>query len=143
MSSQQASASRQGTTPASRDFSQVPNEELEVQTDDLEETERAKEDEKEEALQHEEEEHRRVEAERLAQEQVEQEHRAREERERQAEEAVQQAVVGRGKGRVEELQREGLLDGDHTPVHPYDWGSGWLNGGPDLSGRLRGVSAVG
>ncbi|KAI5981449.1 hypothetical protein EDD15DRAFT_2379545 [Pisolithus albus] len=125
MSSQPASSSRQST---SRDLSQAPDEDLEVHTDDSEETERAKEAEKsqrevvkkerraevhrqraEEARRREEEECRRLEEERLAQEQAEQERRAREERERQAEEAARQAVVGRGKGHVEELQREGLL----------------------------------
>ncbi|KAI5982378.1 hypothetical protein EDD15DRAFT_2202961 [Pisolithus albus] len=125
MSSQPASSSRQST---SRDLSQAPDEDLEVRTDDSEETERAKEAEKsqrevvkkerraevhrqraEEVRQREEEECRRLEEERLVQEQAEQERRAREERERQAEEAARQAVVGRGKGHVEELQREGLL----------------------------------
>ncbi|KIK11738.1 hypothetical protein PISMIDRAFT_19273, partial [Pisolithus microcarpus 441] len=91
MSSQQASSSRQSAS-TSRDLSQAPDEDLEVRTDDSEETERAKE------------------AEKSRREAVKKERRAEEEREKQlAEEAARQAASGRGKGRVDELQREGLL----------------------------------
>ncbi|KIK23091.1 hypothetical protein PISMIDRAFT_11213, partial [Pisolithus microcarpus 441] len=129
MSQQAQGTSRQTTAAPSRDWTQVPNEELEVLTDDSEGTERAKEVEKdrretvkkqrraevrrqraEEARRREEEECRRSEEERLVQERAEQERRAQEERERQrAEEVAKQAASSKGKGRVEELQREGQL----------------------------------
>ncbi|KIK15122.1 hypothetical protein PISMIDRAFT_16761 [Pisolithus microcarpus 441] len=129
MSQQAQGTSHQTTAAPSRDWTQVPDEELEVLTDDSEGTERAKEVGKdrwemvkkqrrakvrrqraEEARWREEEERRRSEEERLVRERAEQERRAQEERERQrAEEVAKQAASSKGKGRVEELQREGQL----------------------------------
>ncbi|KAI5990507.1 hypothetical protein EDD15DRAFT_2198084 [Pisolithus albus] len=64
----------------------------------------------EEAWQHEEEERRWLEEEWLAHKLAERERRAQEECKKQlVEEAARQATSGRGKGRVDELQREGLL----------------------------------
>ncbi|KIK18420.1 hypothetical protein PISMIDRAFT_14405 [Pisolithus microcarpus 441] len=129
MSQQPQGTSRQTTAAPSRDWTQVPDEELEVLMDDSKGTEWAKEVEKdwretvkklrraevrrqraEEAWWCEEEEHRRSEEERLVRERAEQERWAQEERERQrAEEVAKQAASSKGKGRVEELQREGQL----------------------------------
>ncbi|KIK23461.1 hypothetical protein PISMIDRAFT_10944 [Pisolithus microcarpus 441] len=89
----------------------------EVLTDNSEGTEQAKEVEKdwqemraEEARWREEEECRRLEEEHLVRERAKQERRTQEECERQrAEEVAKQAASSKGKGHVEELQREGQL----------------------------------
>ncbi|KAI6022188.1 hypothetical protein PISMIDRAFT_14180 [Pisolithus microcarpus 441] len=127
MSQQPQGTSHQTTATPSRDWTQVPDEELEVLTDNSEGTEQAKEVEKdqqemvkkqrraevhqqrvEEAWRREEEEHQRSEEECLVQERAKQEWRVQEEHERQrAEEAAKQAASSKGKGCVEELQREG------------------------------------
>ncbi|KIK18117.1 hypothetical protein PISMIDRAFT_14592 [Pisolithus microcarpus 441] len=129
MSQQPQGTSCQTTAAPSRDWTQVPNEELEVLTDDSEGTQQAKEVEKdqremvkkqrraevcrqraEEAWWRAEEERQRSEEECLVQERAKQEWRAQEERERQrAEEVAKQAASSKGKGCVEELQREGQL----------------------------------
>ncbi|KIK15994.1 hypothetical protein PISMIDRAFT_16093 [Pisolithus microcarpus 441] len=129
MSQQPQGTSRQTTAAPSWDWTQVPDEELEVLTDDSEGTERAKEVKKdrwetvkkqrraevrrqrvEEARRCEEEERQRSEEECLVRERAKQERRAQEECERQrAEEVAKQAASSKGKGRVEELQREGQL----------------------------------
>ncbi|KIK20950.1 hypothetical protein PISMIDRAFT_12586 [Pisolithus microcarpus 441] len=125
MSQQPQGTSHQTTATPSRDWTQVPDKELEVLMDDSEGTEQAKEVERdqqemvkkqrraevhqqraEEAQQREEEECRRSEEECLARERAEQEWWAQEEHERQR---AKQAASSKGKGHVEELQREGQL----------------------------------
>ncbi|KIK22952.1 hypothetical protein PISMIDRAFT_11223 [Pisolithus microcarpus 441] len=106
MSNPQTSTSRQSTAAPSRDFSQVLDEGLEVQTDDSEETKCTKETEKGwcEVVKKE----RRAEI--CRQRAAEQERWAWEEHERQrAEEVSQQAVSAKGKGHMEELQQESQL----------------------------------
>ncbi|KIK23144.1 hypothetical protein PISMIDRAFT_11134 [Pisolithus microcarpus 441] len=141
MSSHPLNMSQQGTAANPWDLSQVPDEDLEVQTDNSKETEHAKETKRGwheamkkerrveirwqrvvEAQRCEEEEHQKAEEEQLAQEQVEREQQVQEECERQrAEEAAQQAVNIKGKGHVEELQRESQ-NGQHAHLLPHDWG---------------------
>ncbi|KIK15073.1 hypothetical protein PISMIDRAFT_16794 [Pisolithus microcarpus 441] len=117
MSQQPQGTSCQTTATPSRDWTQVPDKELEVLMDDFEGTKQAKEVERdqqemraEEAWQHEEEECQRSEEEHLAWERAKQERWAQEEHKRQrAKEAAKQAASSKGKGHVEELQREGQL----------------------------------
>ncbi|KIK12605.1 hypothetical protein PISMIDRAFT_18617 [Pisolithus microcarpus 441] len=95
MSQQPQSMSCQPTAAPSQDWTQVPDEELEVLMDDSKGTEQAKEAKRNECL---------------AWEQAEWEQWAQEECKRQrAKEAAQQTMSGKGKGHVEELQREGQL----------------------------------
>ncbi|KIK17439.1 hypothetical protein PISMIDRAFT_15122 [Pisolithus microcarpus 441] len=106
MSNPQTSTSRQSTAAPSWDFSQVPDEGLEVQMDDSEETEHAKETKKGQCEAVKKERRAEIHRQRVA----EQEQWVREECERQrAEEASQQAASAKGKGCVEELQRESRL----------------------------------
>ncbi|KIK21175.1 hypothetical protein PISMIDRAFT_12439 [Pisolithus microcarpus 441] len=174
MSQQPQGTSRQTTAAPSWDWTQVPNEELEVLTDNSKGTEQAKEVERdqqemvkkqrrakvhrqraEEARRHKEEEHQRLEEEHLVWERAEQEWWVQEECERQrAEEAAKQAASSKGKGCVEELQREGQLvqmarcmarpwmDGQHAHLLPHNWGQAWQDGGPDLLGGLQQVPAA-
>ncbi|KIK29662.1 hypothetical protein PISMIDRAFT_6912 [Pisolithus microcarpus 441] len=129
MSQQPQGTSCQTTTAPSWDWTRVPDEELELMMDDSKGTKQAKEVERdwwemvkkqrraevcrqraEEAWQHKEEEHQRSEEECLAWERAKQEWRAQEEHERQrAKEAAKQTASSKGKGYVEELQREGQL----------------------------------
>ncbi|KIK20931.1 hypothetical protein PISMIDRAFT_12676 [Pisolithus microcarpus 441] len=106
MSQQPQGTSCQTTAAPSWDWTQVPDEELEVLTDDSEGTEWAKEVKKDwwEMVKKQ----RRAEC--LVRERAKQERQVQEERERQrAEEVAKQAASSKGKGHVEELQREGQL----------------------------------
>ncbi|KIK20430.1 hypothetical protein PISMIDRAFT_13017 [Pisolithus microcarpus 441] len=109
MSQQPQGTSCQPTAAPSHDWTQVPDEELEVLMDNSKGTKQAKEA-KRKALQHEEEECQQLEEEHLVWEWAEQEQWVQEEHERQrAKEAAQQTMSGKGKGHMEELQREGQL----------------------------------
>ncbi|KIK11671.1 hypothetical protein PISMIDRAFT_19343 [Pisolithus microcarpus 441] len=102
MSQQPQGMSCQTTAAPSQDWTQVPDKELEVLTDDSEGTEQAKEVERDRQ--------EMVKKQRRAKERAKQEQWAQEEQERQrAEEAAKQTASSKGKGHVEELQREGQL----------------------------------
>ncbi|KIK25613.1 hypothetical protein PISMIDRAFT_9592 [Pisolithus microcarpus 441] len=121
MSQQPQGMSRQTTATPSRDWTWVPNEELEVLMDDSEGTEWAKEVEKDQQEMVKKQRRARSEEERLVWERAEQEQQAQEECKRQrAKEVAKQAASSKGKGCMEELQREGqLVQTARCMAHPW------------------------